>query len=150
MSRMGWIILLVAVGIGLAVAIGFAGSKNSSGSGSSSSATKAQATSALCSSVKSLVGSVQNLTGLSSSSSKSDWDTDVTAVQTAWDQVTADAKAVQSASTGDLDTAWNAFWSAVKAVPSSASVSDAVSSVTQSANQLVSAAQTTASQLTCS
>ncbi|MGZ4370782.1 MAG: hypothetical protein ACXVRQ_01115 [Gaiellaceae bacterium] len=81
--------------------------------------------------------------------SKSDIQSDITAVQNDWDQVKSDAQAVQNAPTGDLDSAWNSFTSTVKNVPNDASVSDAVNSITQSAQALGSAAQTTASQVSC-
>jgi predicted Zn-dependent protease len=73
----------------------------------------------------------------------------VTAVQNDWDQVKSDAQAVQDADTGDLDSAWDSFSSAVKNVPDDSSVQDAVTSITQSADDLVSAAETTASQVDC-
>ncbi len=145
MSRMWWIIILVAAGIGLAVAIGVLGTRNEP----SSSTTKADAVSSLCASLKTLESSLKTLTGLSSSSSMTEFQADVTAVDTAWNQVKTDAQAVQNAPTGDLDSAWNSFTASVKNVPSSSSVSDAVSSVTQSADQLVSAAESTAQQVNC-
>ena len=61
----------------------------------------------------------------------------------------SDAQSVQDAPTGQLDSAWSDFESAVKAVPSDASVSDALDSITQSAQQLVSAAKSTASEVEC-
>jgi hypothetical protein len=144
MSRMWWIIILVAAGVGLAVVIGVLGTRNEP------SASKAQEVSSLCASLDTLESSLKTLTGLSSSSSMTTFQADVTAVDTAWDQVKSDAQAVQNAPTGDLDSAWDSFTAAVKNVPSSSSVSDAVSSVTQSADQLVSAAKTTASEVNCS
>jgi hypothetical protein len=141
---MWWIIILVAGGIGLAVAIGILGTRNED------STSKADAVSTLCSSLTSLESSLKNLTGLSSSSSKTDFQSDVTAVQDDWNQVKSDAQAVQNASTGELDSAWSSFESAVKDIPNDASVQDAVSDVTQSADALASAAKTTASQVNCS
>jgi hypothetical protein len=141
---MWWIIILVAGGIGLAVVIGILGTRNED------STSKTEAISSLCGSLTSLESSLKNLTSLSSSSSKTDFQTDVNAVQDDWNQVKSDAQAVQSAPTGDLDSAWSSFASAVKNVPSDASVQDAVSDVTQSADQLVSAAKSTASQISCS
>jgi len=145
MSRMWWIIILVAAGVGLAVVIGVLGQRNES-----SGPSKTEAVNSLCSSLKSLESSLKNLTSLSSSSSKSEWDADVTAVQTDWSQVKSDAQAVQNAPTGDLDSAWDSFTSAVKDVPNDASVQDAVSDVTQSAQQLASTAQSTAAEVNCS
>jgi len=145
MSRMWWIIILVAAGVGLAVVIGVLGQRNES-----SGPSKTEAVNSLCSSLKSLESSLKNLTGLSSSSSKADYENDINAVQSDWNQVKSDAQAVQNAPTGDLDSAWDSFSSAVKNVPNDASVQDAVSDVTQSADQLASAAQSTAAQVNCS
>ena len=143
MSRMWWIILFVAAGVGLAVVIGVLGTRNEP------STSKAQEVSSLCASLKTLESSLQALTGLSSSSSMTEFQADVTVVDNAWDQVKTDAQAVQDAPTGDLDSAWDGFTAAVKDIPDSSSVSDAVSSVTQSADQLVSAAESTAQQVNC-
>jgi predicted Zn-dependent protease len=144
MSRMWWIIILVAAGVGIAVVIGILGTRNEP------STSKTQEASSLCASLKTLESSLQALTGLSSSSSKAEYQTDVTAVQDDWNQVKSDAQAVQNAPTGDLDSAWDSFSSAVKDVPDDASVQDAVKDVTQSAEQLASAAQSTAAQVNCS
>ena len=43
-------------------------------------------------------------------------------MQTAWDQVKTDAQDVQDAPTGDLDSAWDDFESAVKDIPDDSSV----------------------------
>jgi len=61
-----------------------------------------------------------------------------------------DAKDVASASTSQLDSAWDSFSAAVKNVPSDASVSDALNDVSQSAQTLVSTTQSTISGLSCS
>jgi hypothetical protein len=142
MSRMWWIIILVAAGIGLAVAIGILGTRNEP--------SKTEAVSSLCSSLTSLETSIKNLTSLPSSASKTDYQNNITAVQDDWNQVKSDAEAVQNAPTGDLDSAWNSFTSAVKDVPNDASVEDAVKDVTQSAEQLASTAQSTAAEINCS
>ena len=142
MSRKWWIVILVAVGVGLAIIIGVLGTRNEP--------SKAADTSSLCSSLQALESSLKDLTSLGSGASKSDYQTDVTAVQDDWNQVKSDAQDVQNAPTGDLDSAWDSFESAVKNVPNDSSVSDAVNSITQSANQLVSAAQSTAAEVNCS
>lgn len=144
MSRMWWIIILVAAGVGLAVVIGILGTRNEP------STSKTEAVSSLCSSLNSLETSIKGLTSLSSSASKTVYENDITAVQDDWNQVKSDAQAVQNAPTGDLDSAWDSFSSAVKNVPNDASVQDAVKDVTQSAEQLASAAQSTAAQVNCS
>ena len=149
MTRRTWIIVLVAGGIGLAILIGVLGTRNEP-SNSSSGPNRAQAASTLCSSLKNLGGSIQTLVGLGTSGTKDEYQSDVTAVQTAWGQVQTDYQTLKNAPPGDLSNAWSNFDSAVKAVPDSDSASDAVNSIKQSADALQSAAQTTASQLSCS
>ena len=141
MSRMWWIIILVAVGVGLAILIGVLGTRNEP--------SKASDTSSLCSSLQALDTSLKNLTSLPADASKSDYQSDVTAVQNDWNQVKSNAQNVQNAPMGDLDSAWDSFDSAVKNVPNDSSVSDAVNSITQSADQLASTAKSTASEVNC-
>jgi hypothetical protein len=143
MSRLWWIIILVAAGVGLAVVIGVLGNKNDE--------TKADAVSALCASLQSLETAVDNLTGLDpKTASKDAYQSDVDAVQSAWDDVKSDAQDVKDAPMGDLDSAWNDFTDAVKGVPDDASVQDALNDIAQSADQLVSTAKSTASEIDCS
>jgi hypothetical protein len=142
MTRMRWIIVLVAAGVGLAVLIGVLGTRNEP------STSKTEATSALCSSLKTLDSSIRTLTSIdTSTATKADYQADVTAVENAWNQVTADAQAVQDAPTGQLDSAWSSFESSVKNVPDSSSVSDAVSSISSSAQALSAAVGSTEAQL---
>ncbi len=146
MSRMWWIILLVAAGVGLAILVGVLGER-----GSSTSETKSEAVSTFCGSLKGLETSIQTLVNIdTSTATKSEFQSDVDAVQTSWDQVKTDAQDVQNASTGDLDSAWNDFESAVKDIPNDASVQDAVNDVTESADNLASTAKSTASSVNCS
>ena len=77
MSRMWWIIILVAAGVGLAVVIGVLGTRNEP------STSKSEEVSSLCASLKTLESSLQTLTGLSSSSSMTEFQADVNAVRTA-------------------------------------------------------------------
>lgn len=146
MTKTRWIIVGVVAGVGLAILIGVLGTRNEPSNGE----TKAQATTALCSSLKGLGTSIQSLVGLGTSASKSEYQADVTTVENDWGQVQSDYRALQEAEPGDLDSAWNSFEAAVKAVPDSDSASDAVSSVKQSADALASTAQSTASSLSCS
>jgi len=144
MSRTWWIVLiLVAAGVGLAILVGVLGTRNEP--------SKSEAASSLCSSLGDLESSVKTLTSIdTSTATKSEFQSDVTGVQDAWNEVKSDAQDVKNAPMGSLDTAWDNFESAVKNVPSSSSVSDAVSSVTSSAQALASAAQSTASSVNCS
>ena len=142
MSKTRWIVILVAVGVGLAILIGVLGTRNEP--------SKAADTSNLCSSLQALDSSVKNLTSLGSDASKSDYQSAVNAVEDDWNQVKSDAQDVENAPTGDLDSAWDSFESAVKNVPNDSSVSDAVDSISQSADQLASTAKSTASEMNCS
>ena len=140
--RIWWIVIGVGVVVGAAILIGVLATRDNS------STNKTEATNNLCASLKTLDTSVKNLTSLDpNTATKSQYQTDVTAVQNNWNQVKSDAQAVQNAPTGDLDSAWNSFSSAVKNVPNSASASDAVNAVSQSAKALSSAAESTQSQL---
>jgi hypothetical protein len=144
MSRLWWIILLVAAGVGLAVVIGVLGNRGDDDE------TKSEAASSLCGSLTTLESSIQALLNIdTSTATKSEFQSDVDAVESAWDQVKTDAQDVQDADTGDLDSAWDSFESAVKDVPSDSSVSDAESAVSQSAADLESAAKSTASSVNC-
>jgi hypothetical protein len=143
MSRFWWFVILGAVGIGFIILVGVLSSQDDE--------TKSEATSALCGSLKTLETSIETLVNIdTSTATKSEFQSDVDAVQTAWDQVKTDAGDVQDADTGDLDSAWDDFESAVKDVPDDASVQDAVSDVSQAADELESTAKSTASSITCS
>jgi hypothetical protein len=145
MTRTRWIIVLVGAGVLLAILIGVLGTRNDN------SESKTEALSNLCSSVETLGSSVKSLTSLDAgTASKSQYQSAVSAVQTDWDQVKTDFTDVQNASSGQLDSAWNSFSTAVKNVPNDASVSDALNEISQSAEQLASAAQATAASLSCS
>jgi len=143
MSRRAWIILLVAAGIVAALLLGgWAVQKNEE--------TKPEATSALCGSLAALESSVQALLALDpGTASKDEYQADVSAIEDDWNQVESDAQDVENAPTGDLDSAWDDFESAVKDVPDDSSVSDALDDVSQSAQALVSTAKSTASELDC-
>ena len=102
MSRMTWIIVLVACGVGLAVLVGVLGTRHEP------STSKTEAVSSLCSSLKTLDSSVKTLTGIdTSTATMTEFNSDVTAVQNAWNQVTTDAQAVQNAPTCNGWTFWH-------------------------------------------
>ena len=143
MSRKTWIIVLVAAGVGLAVLIGLLGNR-----GGDSQAT---ARDNFCSSLTTLEGSINNLTSLSpSTASKSDYQSAVDAIQSDWDQVKTDASDLGSLTMSQLDDSWNSFKSSVDDVSSDASVSDALNSVTASAQTLASSVKSTLSGPGCS
>jgi len=143
MSRMWWIIIGVGVGVAAAIAIGVLGTRNEP--------SKSDAVSTLCGSLKNLEDSVKALTGLDpSTATTTEYQTDVQTVQADWSTVKTDAQNVQNAPMGSLDSAWDSFDSSVKNVPNDASVSDALNSITASAQALVSAAGSAAASLSCS
>jgi len=143
MSRGGKIVALVVVGVGLAVLIGVLGTRNEPD--------KAEAASSFCSSLKTFTASVTALTGLDpSTATKDDVKNDVSTIQSNWDAVQSDAQDVMNASTGELDSAWSSFESAVKSASGASSAQDYLNTVEQSAQQLESAAKSTASQASCS
>jgi hypothetical protein len=99
--------------------------------------------------VKALGSSLQTLANIDvSSATGTEVTNDLNAVRTAWDQVKTDASTAQNAPTGDLDNAWDTFTSAIKNVPKAGSLSAGIDQVKTAADNLVSAAQSTASQLT--
>jgi hypothetical protein len=143
MSRGAWIGLFVVAGIGLAVLVGVLGTRNEPD--------KAEAASSLCASVKTLTGSVTDLVNIDpSTASTSDVQDKIDTIQSDWNTVESDAQAVKNAPTGELDSAWSGFTASVKNVPSASSAQDALNSVKDSAQQLESAAKSTASELSCS
>jgi hypothetical protein len=143
MSRTGWIAIVVVAVIAVAAAVVIL-NKNDQPS-------KAEAASTLCASVKKLGTSVSGLTQLDASSTTTDQvQSTINTLKTDWNQVKSDAQDVKNAPTGELESAWSSFVSTVKGVPSESSVQDAIDSVKQSGQKLVSAAKSTESQLSCS
>jgi hypothetical protein len=139
--------VLVAAGVGLAILIGVLGILHEP---NEDQPTRAEAASSLCASVKALGTSIRGLASIDpSTASKGDYDTALAGIDSAWSKVESDYKALPSAQGGDLESAWNNFTSTVRDVPNADSVSDALNSVRQSVDQLVSAAQSTASSLSC-
>ena len=143
MTRNTWIIVLVAGGVGLAVLIGLLGDRGGE--------SQAQAQQSFCSSLSGLESSIQSLTDLSpTSASKDDYQSAVSNVDSAWDQVKTDAGDLKDVSTSTLDSAWDSFTSAVDDVPDDASVSDALSDVSQAAQSLLSTTKSTLTGPDCS
>jgi hypothetical protein len=143
MSRKTWIIVLIAAGVGLAVLIGVLGER-----GGDSQATAKQS---FCTSLDTLKGSINSLTSLDpSTASKSDYQSGVDAIQSNWELVKTDASDLKNITTSQLDDSWNSFKSSVDDVPSDASVSDALNSVSASAKTFASSVQSTLTGPDCS
>jgi hypothetical protein len=136
MSAKGWIFTLVGAGVIVAVVIGLLGQSQT------------VAEKQFCNSLNS---SVQSLTGLDpSSATQDDFQSDVSAVQSSWNSVKSDAQSLSSINMSSLDSAWSDFESAVKSVPSSASVSDAEQTIADSAKGLESTIQSNLKSYDCS
>jgi hypothetical protein len=143
MTRRTWLIVLLAGGVGLAILIGLLGNRGGE--------SQAQAQDNFCSSLSGLQSSVEDLTGLSpTSASKDDYQSAVSDVDSAWDQVKTDAGDLKDISTSTLDGAWDDFKSAVDDVPDDASVSDALDDVSQAAQSLLSTTKSTLTGPDCS
>lgn len=143
MSRAMWFVLLAAVGVGALIMIGVLSSQGGE--------SQAEARQSFCSSLTTLKGSVDDLTGLTpTTASKSDYQSAVDAIQADWDQVTSDASDLKDVTMSQLDGAWDSFESSVKDVPDDASVSDALDSVKSSAQSLASSVSSTLSEPDCS
>ena len=84
------------------------------------------------------------------SASTDDYQSAVSNVESAWDQVRTDAGDLKDVSTSSLDSAWDSFKSAVDDVPDDASVSDALSDVSQAAQSLLSTTKSTLTGPDCS
>jgi uncharacterized protein YukE len=138
MSTRGVIFTLVGAGVVVAVVIGLLGQS------------QAVAETKFCNSLDSLSSSVQSLTSLDSSATKDDFQSDVSAVQSAWNGVTSDAQNLSSINMSSLDSAWSDFESAVKSIPRSASVSDAEQTISDSAKSLESTVQSNLQSYDCS
>lgn len=143
MTRTLWLILLGCVLAGGAVLIGILGNRGGE--------SQASAQQAFCSSVSTLKGSVDDLTGLSpTSASKSDYQSAVDTVQSDWDAVKSDASDLKDVTMSQLSSDWDSFESAVQAVPDDASVSDALDGIGSAAKTLASSASSTLSGPDCS
>jgi hypothetical protein len=138
MSTKGVIFTLVGAGVVVAVVIGLLGQSQT------------VAEKQFCNSLDSLNSSIQSLTGLDpSSATQDDFQSDVSAVQSAWNGVKSDAQNLSSINMSSLDSAWSDFESAVKSVPSSASVSDAEQTISDSAKNLQSTVQSNLQSYDC-
>jgi len=143
MIRKTWIIVLLAAGVGLAVVIGLLGE----GGGES----QAEAQQSFCSSLTGLESSIESLTSLSATTaSQDDYQSAVSDIESSWDDVKTDAGDLTDVTTSTLDSSWDSFKSAVDDVPDDASVSDAMSDVSDAAQSLLSTTKSTLTGPDCS
>jgi len=143
MTRKTWIIVLLAAGVGFAILIGFVGKRGGE--------SQAQAQQNFCSSLSGLESSINGLTGLSpTTASKDDYQSAVSDIESSWDQVKTDAGDLTDITTSELDSSWDSFKSAVDDVPADASVSDALTDVSQAATSLASTTKATLTGPDCS
>jgi hypothetical protein len=130
-----WIGGLVAVGVVIAVVIGLLANSQS------------VAETRYCNNLSSLESA---LTSLTSSASQGDFQSGVSAVQSAWGDVQSSAQHLSGINMSSIDSAWDSFAQAVQGVPDSASVSDATQSISESANGLESAVKSSFDSYDCS
>ena len=139
MGKTGWIILLVGAGLLIAVGIGIASNSQS------------VAENRYCNDLETLQSSISSLTSLTpASSTQGEFQSNVGAVQSAWGNVKISAGHLSGVNMDALDSAWNDFSEAVQGVPSSASVSDAEQSISQSTQGLQSAVRSSIDSYDCS
>ena len=145
MTRRGWIITLIAVGVGAAIVLGIIGR------GKGGQESQAQAQQAFCSSLSALESSISSLQGLNpQTASTSDYQSAVNTVKSDWNTVKSDAQTLHNINMSELDSAWDSFTSAVDNVPSDASVSSALQSISQSATTLATDVKSTYDGMSCS
>jgi hypothetical protein len=143
MTRMWWIIVLVAAGVGLAILLGLLAGCNES--------EQEQAVSSLCSSLDSLQSDTRDLISLSpTEASEDDYQSAVEDVQSSWDDVESNLQDVASATRDELSSAWDDFQSAVQNVPSDATPQESLQEVNQAAQTLQSTTASTISDVNCS
>jgi len=83
----------------------------------------------------------------SSTASRSQVQGDLNTIPSDWNTVHSDSQPLKNWPTGDLDRAWSRIETSVKNVSNSSSPPDALKSITQAAQELAPAAQSTASEL---
>jgi len=137
-------LILVVVGVAAAILIGiYAVSRDEN--------SQADAQASFCSSLETMEADVQALVALDpSTASQSDYQDDVDAIQSDWDDVKSASSDLASVNMSTLDSAWDDFKSAVDDVPDDASVSDALSDVGTAAESLASTVQSTVTGPDCS
>ena len=145
MSRRAFIWGLVALGVVVAIVIGLTGNKDSQ------SDQQATASAALCSSLDSLESSVQTLTSFDPSTmTKDDFSNDVSAVQSAWSDVTQAAGNAKSSTMTSLEDAYDQWQSRIQNLPDSNTVQQNYQEIQGATRQLSSSVQSTITTLKCS
>lgn len=141
MSGRGLIIAVVALAAGAVILIAVLSGGDS----------QEDAQAAYCASLTSLESSLQELQALEpASASQEDYEAAVSQIEGDWDQVKSDASELADITTSDLDSAWEAFTSAVDDVPDDASAEDALGAVSSAGETLATTVQGTLSGPDCS
>jgi phage-related protein len=139
MSGKGLIFGLVGAGVVIAIVLGLLGQSQT------------RAEKQFCNSLGSLQTSVQTLTSLSAgTANEGDVQSAVSGVQSAWGDVKNDAQDLSNVNMRALDGSWEDFTSAVRNIPSSASVDDAVQGVSSAVKGLQSTVQSNLKTYDCS
>ena len=138
MGKKAWIILLVAIGVVIAIGIGLVATSQS------------RAEKNFCRDLATLQSSVADLVTPSPGVDQIEFQTNVAAVQGSWGNVKISAQHLGGVNMNSIDSAWNDFSQAAKNVPASASSGDAQQTISQSAQQLQSAVQSSMESYDCS
>ena len=100
--------------------------------------------------VSAVLGGIYGPNVRATTASTDDYQSAVSSIESAWDQVETDAGDLKDVSTSTLDSSWDSFKSAVDDVPDDASVSDALTDVSQAATSLASTTKATLTGPDCS
>jgi len=129
------IVILAVAGLAIAVVIGFVATSQS------------RAEKDYCDSLSSFKTSLANVAG---SSSVSDLQSNVSAVQSAWGDLKSSASNVKDNNSSSLDSAWSNFTQSITNLPQSGSIDAAKQSVTTAAQNLQSAVAASVKSYDCS
>ena len=129
------IVVLVVAGLLLAVVIGFLATSQS------------RAEKDYCDDLSSFKTSLANVAG---SSSVSDLQSNVSAVQSAWGDLKNSAANVKDNNSSSLDSAWSNFTQAITNLPQSGSIDAAKQSITNAAQNMQSAVAASVKSYDCS
>ncbi len=133
------LIALIVIGVVIAVVIGLASNSQS------------VAERQFCDDLGDLQSSITNLTSLDpASASSGEFESDLDAVRSAWTNVKGGAQQLGEANLNALDDAMDEFAKTAQSLPGNASVADAEDAISQSAQGVQSAVQTSKESYDCS